>query len=413
VVAEASQAEVASGADLAVPGAEAAEFSSVAGALPLTADTRTDAATADATDVGLTRADAANIDSPQPDITSVDASSLGATSLGATSVDATDAEATRVTKVGATRVDTPRVESTRADTPVVESARVDSTWGSAAKVAAAKVAAAKVAAAKVEAARVGAAKVGRGIARGVAAPMTGLRLDHPRNRFWAIVGAVLLVLLLVVVLVFAITHGSAHPASHAATPPLSSVHPSAAASASVKAAAPPSATPAGQAPGGQSGSGAASPQVGPGSPLPPGWSYRTDGTGFTLPVPDGWSSYRKNGMVYYKDPAGGRLLGIDQTNQPQPNPVADWEGQERARIPGGDFPGYQKVAIYPVDYHIKAADWEFTYNDHGVRTHVINRGAIFGPHQAYGFYWSTPDDQWAANLGNFALITSRFQGKTG
>jgi eukaryotic-like serine/threonine-protein kinase len=106
------------------------------------------------------------------------------------------------------------------------------------------------------------------------------------------------------------------------------------------------------------------------------------------------------------------LLGIDQTNQPRPDPVADWRTQEAHRVPAGDFPGYQLIGIRAVNYHVRAADWEFTYNGRGGRKHVINRGAIFGDHQAYGFYWETPADQWDANLPSFELITSTFQGRT-
>jgi eukaryotic-like serine/threonine-protein kinase len=149
----------------------------------------------------------------------------------------------------------------------------------------------------------------------------------------------------------------------------------------------------------------------PGAALPAGWHYVTDPTGFTVAVPDGWTRSTRDGIVYYRDPAGGRLLGIDQTNQPKPDPVADWQTQKARRVPAGDFPGYQDIGIRPVAYHVKAADWEFTYNGRNGRLHVINRGAIFNDHQAYGFYWETPDSQWAANLPNFDLITRTFQGK--
>jgi eukaryotic-like serine/threonine-protein kinase len=155
--------------------------------------------------------------------------------------------------------------------------------------------------------------------------------------------------------------------------------------------------------------GSASPP--PGATLPAGWHFVHDATGFTVAVPDGWTRSERDGIVYFRDPDGSRLLGIDQTNQPKPDPVADWQDQARVRVAHGDFPGYQLITIKAVAYHVKAADWEFLYNGHNTRLHVINRGAIFNEHQAYGFYWETPDAQWAANLDNFALITSTFQGK--
>jgi hypothetical protein len=142
-----------------------------------------------------------------------------------------------------------------------------------------------------------------------------------------------------------------------------------------------------------------------------GWHYYRDSTGFTVAVPDGWSSYRRDGILYFRDATGSRLLGVDQTNQPKANPVADWTTQETRRVAAGDFPGYRSLGIRSVAYHVRAADWEFTYNSHGVRLHVLNRGAIFGDHQAYGIYWSTPDTDWVANLPALELITATFQGR--
>jgi hypothetical protein len=147
--------------------------------------------------------------------------------------------------------------------------------------------------------------------------------------------------------------------------------------------------------------------------LPAGWHFYHDSTGFSVAVPDGWSQSTSNGMRYFREPGGGRVLGIDQTKAPKSDPVADWRSQEQSRVSGGDFPGYHEIKIVSVNYHLAAADWEFTYNDNGVSTHVINRGAVFGKHQAYGIYWATPDAEWSANLANFDLITSTFQGLTG
>jgi hypothetical protein len=158
---------------------------------------------------------------------------------------------------------------------------------------------------------------------------------------------------------------------------------------------------------------AASPTPAGSTALPAGWHPYHDPTGFTVAAPDGWTVSRRDGVVYFSDPSSGRLLGVDQTDQPKWDPVADWTTQAAYRVAHGDFPGYQQISIAPVAYHLAAADWEFTYDNHGVRTHVINRGAVFGQHQAYGFYWSTPEAQWAQNLPNFDLITTSFQGLTG
>lgn len=173
----------------------------------------------------------------------------------------------------------------------------------------------------------------------------------------------------------------------------------------------PSAVPASSAPAPSATPTSTAPSaVSSGADLPAGWHWYHDQTNFTVAVPDGWAVSRRDGIVYFKDPSKGRLLGIDQTNQPQWDPVADWTRQAQYRVAHGDFPGYQQIKIAPVSYHLAAADWEFTYDDNGVRTHVINRGAVFGQHQAYGFYWSTPDSTWTADLPDFERITSTFQG---
>ena len=226
------------------------------------------------------------------------------------------------------------------------------------------------------------------------------RADAAPDRRLAVAALSALVLIVVAAaaLGVAMRPGGGHPGAAASpTPPASR----AATSAPAPSSAPPSPSvaPSSAAPAGA-------------PTLPAGWHWYQDQTGFTVAVPADWSVSRRNGMVYFSD-ASGRLLGIDQTDKPQWNPVADWTSQAQYRVAHGDFPGYQQIKIAPVDYHLAAADWEFLFNNNGVRTHVINRGAVFGQHQAYGFYWSTPDSVWAANLANFELITSTFQGLTG
>ncbi len=142
--------------------------------------------------------------------------------------------------------------------------------------------------------------------------------------------------------------------------------------------------------------------------IPSGWHRYTDETGFSVAIPDGWRIERTGTIVYFREPGGSRYLGIDQTNQPQPDPVADWTGKEAYRVNRGDFPGYQRIRIEEVPYFQKAADWEFTYLVDGVRVHVLNRGFITAPDQAYGMWWSTSDSDWAASLDALRLIQDSF-----
>ena len=136
-----------------------------------------------------------------------------------------------------------------------------------------------------------------------------------------------------------------------------------------------------------------------------------DRTGFSIAVPRSWTVSRRGPSCTSTSPAAARLLGIDQTDQPQPDPVADWRARRRTGS-GGDFPGYQRVRLDAVDYFVKAADWEFTYLRDGVRLHMNNRGFITSPDQAYGMWWSTPDSQWDRDLPYLELFQRSFRPET-
>jgi hypothetical protein len=173
------------------------------------------------------------------------------------------------------------------------------------------------------------------------------------------------------------------PAVRPSSPPPSSP-PSSRAPASPSAQAPTSATPV----------------------LPAGWMRYRDPTGFSLYVPRGWTRSKEGSIVYFR--GAGRVLGIDQTDHPQSNPVADWQGKADYRVGRGDFPSYREVHIRSVKYFRKAADWEFTFTRSGVRQHVNNRGFITSPTQAYGIYWQSPDSGWKQAEKDLRLVFASF-----
>jgi hypothetical protein len=142
-------------------------------------------------------------------------------------------------------------------------------------------------------------------------------------------------------------------------------------------------------------------------PLPAGWHEYTDSTGFSLFVPANWRVSREGTMVYFR--GDGRVLGIDQTDQPRPDPVADWRGQAAARVSGGDFPNYNEIRIEAVPFWQKAADWEFTYGSGGRRTHVNNRGFVVSPRKAYGIWWQAPDADWPAARADLQTVFDSFR----
>ncbi|GIM90549.1 serine/threonine-protein kinase [Paractinoplanes toevensis] len=227
----------------------------------------------------------------------------------------------------------------------------------------------------------------------------------PRSRRPLIAAAVVAVVLLAGAgIAWVATRPDADASTVSPAPSVSAPAPPAAAtpSAAVSSAAAPS-TASSTAPASVAPSAAGSTRP----PLPAGWTDYRDPTGFSVYVPKGWTRSKEGGIVYFR--ASGRVLGIDQTDDPQWDPVADWRGKADYRVSHGDFPGYREMHIREVKYFLKAADWEFTFNRSGVRQHVNNRGVVTSKHQAYGFYWQTTDAGWKAAQKDLNLVFDSFQ----
>jgi hypothetical protein len=138
---------------------------------------------------------------------------------------------------------------------------------------------------------------------------------------------------------------------------------------------------------------------------------RSDPSGFSLAVPQGWTVDRQGRFVYFRDQGTGRFLLVDQTNSPKADPVQDWEAQEQARR--GGMADYRRVTIEAVDYFLRAADWEFTFTDGGAPLHVRNRGFVTAPDQGYALYFSTPAGMWDASQDEWRVITETFRPRAG
>lgn len=221
------------------------------------------------------------------------------------------------------------------------------------------------------------------------------------RRTWLIGGLVVLLLLALVVIVPLASRGSGDrdkdgtlgsvPNSQPAgtTPTVATTAPPTPATTT---SAPPPVTPTGQ-PGQQQ--------------LPPGWRLYRDRSGFSVPVPTGWTVSHDGPRVKFNDPGSRRFLMIDQTNNPRPDPVADWTQQERSRR--GTYNNYQRVTIRAVAYWLKAADWEWLHTEDGVRMHVRNRGFVTSAKKAYAIRWDTEANEWDTELATFQIIADGFQ----
>lgn len=151
------------------------------------------------------------------------------------------------------------------------------------------------------------------------------------------------------------------------------------------------------------------PTTGTGSAATPvGWHQYTGPGGFSIGVPDGWSVQPDGTSVRIQDNRGLFLL-IQQSNQPKADAKADWLQQEPARRARSN--GYERIRIDTITYrdYLTAADWEFYFNRGGTRLHVLNRGFVTSRTQAYGFYWETPTDKWAAGQPYFQTFATTFQ----
>ncbi|MCA2214233.1 serine/threonine-protein kinase [Jidongwangia harbinensis] len=236
-----------------------------------------------------------------------------------------------------------------------------------------------------------------------------------RRRLLVVVAAALLALVVGTVSWWALR--SEESGRTTADPPAAPATTTAAPPSTPATTAPTSAAPSPTAPGGSDGGGAAPatstpPRNGNATartrpPLPSGWREHKDPTGFSVYVHRSWRhSIDEDGRVYFR--GNGRTLGIDQTDEPESDPVADWKGKAEYRVSIGDFPGYDEIRIDPVRYFRKAADWEFTFNE-GSRQHVNNRGVVVSDKQAYGIWWQTQDSEWDEARSDLQLVFDSFR----
>jgi hypothetical protein len=161
-----------------------------------------------------------------------------------------------------------------------------------------------------------------------------------------------------------------------------------------------------------SGSSAGSPNGGSAGhgPLPAGYYRFTNSTGFSIGVPNDWRISHVGHYVYVTDPSNsGIFLLIDQSDTPNPNPLANWEQQAANRA--STYPDYHLIRLESVSYPQaeKAADWEFTYVRDGIPVHILNRNVLANAQHAYALYWSTPESDWNADYHYFQAFADTFR----
>lgn len=147
---------------------------------------------------------------------------------------------------------------------------------------------------------------------------------------------------------------------------------------------------------------------------PAGFHRYRDGTGFALPVPDGWRGPdHQSAGVFFHSPDGASLIQIDQTSSPGASALQDWRDQESSF--SKNHPGYQRVRLaatgdappVPDATGDRSADWEYTYDARGGRRHVLDRGFVVNG-RGYAILVSSPDNQWSAITAQLRPVYSGF-----
>ncbi len=146
--------------------------------------------------------------------------------------------------------------------------------------------------------------------------------------------------------------------------------------------------------------------------LQTGWSYFTDGSGFHIPVPDGWT-YQRIGTTYcFRDPRGSRVLSLDLGRSAATDPLAGCRAEDRRLQESGQVRDYTPIAISPVTLLHEAADWDYRYRTAaGVLRRVTTRWLATGD-RAYALGWATPEAAWATELGKIQMVRATFYTDT-
>ena len=140
-----------------------------------------------------------------------------------------------------------------------------------------------------------------------------------------------------------------------------------------------------------------------------GYSAFTDVSGFQLAVPDGWTYERVGTTLCFRDPENVRILSLDNSRDPDGDPVqACLKEEERLRKKGA-LPGYQKISLEPSTLAGKAADWEFTYRgDRDMTMHATTRWFV-SDGRGYALGWVTREFDWGQSLVVYRMIQGTFE----
>ncbi|WP_170153896.1 hypothetical protein [Actinoplanes italicus] len=142
--------------------------------------------------------------------------------------------------------------------------------------------------------------------------------------------------------------------------------------------------------------------------LQAGWSYFTDGSGFHIAVPDGWTHERIGSTHCFRSPRSTRVMTVDTGRDPADDPLTASRAAERRLAASGDLSEYELIGLASVPLLNRAADWEYRYQTSaGAARHTVVRWFLTG-RKAYVLGWSTPEKTWKSDLSRIQMIRSTF-----
>jgi serine/threonine protein kinase len=145
--------------------------------------------------------------------------------------------------------------------------------------------------------------------------------------------------------------------------------------------------------------------------LQAGWSYFSDGSGFHIAVPDGWTHQRIGTTHCFRSPRGIRVMTVDTGRDPAADPLTASQDAERRLVTSGALTGYELIGLASVPLLHRAADWEYRYQaSGGAARHTVIRWFLIGG-KAYVLGWSTPEKNWKSDLSRIQMIRSTFYSR--
>ncbi|HEU4349461.1 MAG TPA: serine/threonine protein kinase, partial [Actinoplanes sp.] len=144
--------------------------------------------------------------------------------------------------------------------------------------------------------------------------------------------------------------------------------------------------------------------------LLPGHHIFTDAAArFRLAVPDGWTYETIGTTVCFRDPDGLRKMSIEFNRNPNGDPKKACRTERDRLIGNGDLPGYREFHIRAEPLSIKAAEWEYSYeNADDARIHAATRWFV-NAGRGFAMGWSTRDPDWSPAWSTFRMIQGTFQ----